>query len=114
MKILNWEENKADIQYTIGRMNPKYLIGLYIKAKKRAHVQTGNLMKYDCLDYETAKAKAFTIIRESVHYDGVLFQMSLKSIKDELNRRIEIGQIIVNPEATTLKTRFTVNKEYNK
>ena len=114
MKILDWKHDKEDIQYTIGRMNPKYLIGLYLKAKKSAHSVVHKYMEADGTDYETAKDTAFKTVRESVHYDGVTFQMSLKTIKDELNRRIEIGQIICDPTATTNKTRYTVNKSYNK
>lgn len=114
MKILNWKENKADIQYTISRMNPKYLIGLYLKAKSRAHTQAGNYWKYDGYDWDTANDLAYKTVRESVYYDGVLFQMSLKSLHDELKRRIEIGQINYNPNEKLNKKRYTVNKEYNK
>lgn len=114
LKRLNFQDNKEDILYTLGRLNPKYLIGLYIKTRRTAQRSVSEIMNDEGLDYDTAKAKAYTQTGCAVVYDGVTFIVSYKTLKEEFNRRVEIGQILVDSAATTLKTRWTVNKKFNK
>ncbi len=93
-------------------LNIKYLLSLY---KKAIHAQHATLA--GTLDYST-KVVMKTAYINVVNYDGCRFQASVKTLKDELKRRKEIGEVIpVNhtlPNGRTLKTKWQINKEYKK
>ena len=125
METLTFKENKEDILYTLERVNPKYLLALYIKARSLALRITSQLFEYgvykegkedivaksiygaDC------KEQAYSLARVPVKYDGVEFTVSYKTLHDEVKRRVSIGQFLENTAATTFRNRYSINKEFN-
>ena len=62
---------------------------------------------------------AYVNVYQMVNYDGCRFQASVKTLKDELKRREEIGELIpVNCKKKTngqpIKNDWKINKDYKK
>lgn len=61
---------------------------------------------------------AYVSVYQMVNYDGCRFQASVKTLKDELKRREEIGEIIpvnhTTPNGRIIRINWQINKEYKK
>ena len=112
LKRLYYKTDKEQIMQIMHHLNMKYLLSLY---KKAIHAQHATLAG-DC-EYPT-KVDAYISVYQMVNYDGCRFQASVKTLKDELKRREEIGEIIpVNytlPNGRTFKMKWQINKDYKK
>lgn len=100
LKRLYWSEDKEQIMHILSRVNIKYLCALLREAK---YIQR-ELMEsppYKGLNYWNANERdAFNQAREDTYvgskvmckYDGCIFEVSLKTLKEEMNRREEKGE----------------------
>ena len=96
-------------------LNIKYLLSLY---KKAIHVQHATLA--GALDYpmKVDMKTAYVSVYQMVNYDGCRFQASVKTLKDELKRREEIGEIIpvnhTTPNGRIIRINWQINKDHKK
>ena len=106
-KRLYYKTDKEQIMQIMHHLNIKYLLALY---KKAVHAQR-NPTEYD---WKTKYVKVY----QMVNYDGCRFQASVKTLKDELKRREEIGEVIsVNytlPSGRIIRINWQINKDYKK
>ena len=114
-KRLFYKTDKEQIMQIMHHLNIKYLLSLYKKAIHTQHATLAGTCEYSTkVDMKTA----YISVYQMVNYDGCRFQASVKTFKDELKRREEIGEIIpVNytlPNGRTFKMKWQINKEYKK
>lgn len=114
-KRLFYKTDKEQIMQIMHHLNIKYLLSLY---KKAIHVQRATLAEtWDC-QTEVDMKTAYISVYQMVNYDGCRFQASVKTLKDELKRREEIGEVIpINytlPNGRTFKMKWQINKDYKK
>ena len=114
-KRLYYKSDKEQIMQIIHHLNIKYLLSLY---KKAIHAQHATLA--GALDYPTKidMKTAYISVYQMVNYDGCRFQASVKTLKDELKRREEIGEIIpvnhITPNGRIIRINWQINKNYKK
>ena len=114
-KRLYYKSDKEQIMQIIHHLNIKYLLSLYKKAIHAQHASlAGTLVHPMKVDMKTA----YISVYQMVNYDGCRFQASVKTLKDELKRREEIGEIIpvnhTTPNGRTIRINWKINKEYKK
>ena len=96
-------------------LNIKYLLSLY---KKAIHAQHASLA--GACDYSTKVDMKTTYISvyQMVNYDGCRFRASVKTLKDELKLREEIGEIIpinhTTPNGRIIRINWQINKDHKK
>lgn len=114
-KRLYWKSDKDQILQIMHHLNIKYLLSLYKKAIHEEHVEAYWTWYYPT---EDDMKIAYTSVYQMVNYDGCRFQASVKTLKDELKRREEIGEVIpINytlPNGRTFKMKWQINKDYKK
>ena len=114
-KRLYYKTDKEQIMQILHHLNIKYLLSLYKKAIHPQHVTMAWTRDY--LTEDDTKT-AYISVYQMVNYDGCQFQASVKTLKDELKRREEIGEVIpVNytlPSGRTFKMKWQINKDYKK
>ena len=114
-KRLFYKTDKEQIMQIMHHLNIKYLLSLY---KKAIHAQHATLVVD--LDYPTKvdMKTAYISVYQMVNYDGCRFQASVKTLKDELKRREEIGEIIpvnhTTPNGRIIRINWQINKDYKK
>ena len=114
-KRLYYKTDKEQIMQIMHHLNIKYLLSLY---KKAIHSQRVTMV-WDW-DYPTEDdwKTAYISVYQMVNYDGCRFQASVKTIKDELKRREEIGEIVPVNHTTlsgqTFRINWQINKDYKK
>ena len=114
-KRLYYKSDKEQIMQIMHHLNIKYLLSLY---KKAIHAQHATLA--GALDYPTKidMKTAYISVYQMVNYDGCRFQASVKTLKDELKRREEIGEIIpvnhITPNGRIIRINWQINKNYKK
>ena len=106
LKRLFYKTDKEQIMQIMHHLNIKYLLSLYKKAIHAQHATLAGDLDYPMkVDMKTA----YISVYQMVNYDGCRFQASVKTFKDELKRREEIGEIIpVNytlPNGRTFKMK---------
>ena len=114
-KRLYYKSDKEQIIQIMHHLNIKYLLSLYKKAIHAQHATLAGSCEYSMkVDMKTA----YISVYQMVNYDGCRFQASVKTLKDELKHREEIGEIIpVNdtlPNGRTFKMKWQINKDYKK
>ena len=90
---LYFKDNKKKILEIMHHINPKYLIGLWRNVRKKQIMAGYN---NECIgDYynEDEWKKTYVDVKVPVKYDGYIFYASVKTIKEEINRRKELGEI---------------------
>ena len=114
-KRLYYKTDKEQIMQILHHLNIKYLLSLY---KKAIHAQRVTLAWTWDYPTEDDMKTAYISVYQMVNYDGCQFQASVKTLKDELKRREEIGEVIpVNhtlPNGRTFKMKWQINKDYKK
>lgn len=114
-KRLYWKSDKEQIMQIMHHLNIKYLLSLYKKAIHKEHDEAAWTWDYPTVDDMKI---AYISVYQMVNYDGCQFQASVKTLKDELKRREEIGEVIpVNytlPNGRTFKMKWKINKDYKK
>lgn len=109
LKRLYWKSDKEQIMQIMHHLNIKYLLSLYKKAIHNEHAEAA---------YTWDMKTTYISVYQMVNYDGCRFQASAKTLKDELKRREEIGEVIpVNytlPNGRTFKINWQINKDYRK
>lgn len=90
-KYLYYKTDKEQIMQIMHHLNIKYLLSLYKKAIHNQHVTMAWTWDYPT---EDDKKTAYVSVYQMVNYDGCRFRASLKTLKDELKRRKEIGEVI--------------------
>jgi hypothetical protein len=114
-KRLYYKTDKEQIMQIMHHLNIKYLLSLYKKAIHDQHVTIA--WTWDCPTEDEWKT-AYVKVYQMVNYDGCRFQASVKTLKDELKRREEIGELIpVNckkPNGQPIKIDWKINKNYKK
>ena len=81
---LFWSTDKDRINHILTRLNPKYLKGLH----KRCLIEFGK--KHEVTMYmnsEEYKKELFYGTKVEVKYDGCIFEVSLSTLLNEINRR---------------------------
>ena len=112
-KRLYYKTDKDQIMQIMHRLNIKYLLSLYKKAIHAQHVTMSWTWDYPTEDeLKTAYVKVY----QMVNYDGCRFQASVKTLKDELKRREEIGELIpvnhTTPNGRIIRINWRINKDY--
>ena len=112
-KRLYWKSDKEQIMQIMHHLNIKYLLSLYKKAIRKEAVEAVWTYAYPSKDdWKTA----YISVYQMVNYDGCRFQASVKTLKDELKRREEIGEIIsinhATPNGRTFRNNWKINKDY--
>lgn len=114
-KRLYWKSDKEQIMQIMHHLNIKYLLSLYKKAIHKEHDEAAWTWDYPT---EDDMKIAYISVYQMVNYDGYQFQASVKTLKDELKRREEIGEVIpVNytlPNGRTFKMKWQINKNLKK
>lgn len=114
-KRLYYKTDKEQIMQIMHHLNIKYLLSLYNKAIYKERDEAAWTWNYPT---EDDMKTAYTRVYQMVNYDGCQFQASVKTLKDELKRREEIGEVIpVNhtlPNGRTFKMKWQINKDYKK
>ena len=114
-KRLYYKTDKEQIMQIMHHLNIKYLLSLY---KKAIHAQHATLA--GALDHPTKvdMKTAYISVYQMVNYDGCRFQASVKTLKDELKRREEIGEIIpvnhTTPNGRIIRINWKINKDHKK
>ena len=114
-KRLYYKSDKEQIMQIMHHLNIKYLLSLY---KKAIHDQRATLA--GALDYPTKDdmKTAYISVYQMVNYDGCRFRASVKTLKDELKHREEIGEIIpvnhTTPNGRIIRINWQINKNYKK
>lgn len=115
-KRLYWKSDKEQIMQIMHHLNIKYLLSLYKKAIRKEDVEAVQRYKYPTEDeWKTT----YVSVYQMVNYDGCQFQASVKTLKDELKRREEIGEVIpiihTSPSGRiSFKMKWQINKDYKK
>ena len=114
-KRLYYKTDKEQIMQIMHHLNIKYLLSLY---KKAAHAQHATLTWFwDCPTEDNRKS-AYVNVYQMVNYDGCRFQASVKTLKDELKRREEIGELIpvnhTTPNGRIIRINWRINKDCKK
>lgn len=114
-KRLYYKTDKEQIMQIMHHLNIKYLLSLY---KKAIHDQHATLAEtWDC-QTEVDMKTTYISVYQMVNYDGCRFRASVKTLKDELKRREEIGEIIpvnhTTPNGRIIRINWQINKEYKK
>ena len=112
-KRLFYKTDKEQIMQIMHNLNIKYLLSLYKKAIHEERIGIAWTWDYPTEDdWKTA----YISVYQTVKYDGCQFQASVKTLKDELKRREEIGEVIsINhetPNGRTVKIKWQINKDY--
>ena len=114
-KRLYYKTDKEQIMQIMHHLNIKYLLSLY---KKAIHLQRITMAQTLGYPTEDDSKTAYVSVYQMVNYDGCQFQASVKTIKDELKRREEIGEVIsvnhTTPSGRTFKINWQINKDYKK
>ena len=114
-KRLYYKTDKEQIMQILHHLNIKYLLSLYKKAIHAQHVTLAWTWDYPT---EDDMKTAYISVYQMVNYDGCQFQASVKTLKDELKRREEIGEVISEnqpiPYSRTFKMKWQINKDYKK
>lgn len=115
LKRLYWKSDKEQIMQIMHHLNIKYLLSLYKKVIHKERVGLAWTCTYPSEDdWKTAYISVYQI----VNYDGCQFQASVKTIKDELKHREEIGEVIsinhTTPSGRTFRIIWQINKDYKK
>ena len=92
LKRLYWSTNKEQIKHILSRINIKYLYGLIDKLKDIQHHKIydpidDDIDYYDKVNFQEVKKLSYITSKVVCKYDGCIFEVSLKTIKDELKRR---------------------------
>lgn len=114
-KRLYYKTDKEQIMQIMHHLNIKYLLSLYKKAIQKECIEAYWTYTYPTEDdWKTAYISVYQI----VNYDGCRFRASVKTIKDELKRREEIGEVIsvnhTTPNGRTFKIKWQINRDYKK
>ena len=114
-KRLYYKTDKEQIMQIMHHLNIKYLLSLYKKAIQKEREEAYWTYTYPTEDdWKTV----YISVYQMVNYDGCRFQASVKTIKDELKHREEIGEVIsVNqtmPSGRIFKIKWQINKDYKK
>ena len=86
---LYFRTDKERIKNILNRINIKYLINLY----RKACVQQSRSIANDRSLSDEFIQQSYVETYQEVKYDGCVFNVSLKTIKDELKRREFIGEV---------------------
>jgi hypothetical protein len=97
LKRLYWSTDKDRIKHILSRVNIKYLYGLLNKLKDIQHHKIYDPIEddidyYDKVDFQEVNKINYVTSKVVCKYDGCIFEVSLKTIKDELKRRSEEAQ----------------------
>ena len=111
-KRLYYKTDKEQIMQIMHHLNIKYLLSLYKKAIHKEHVWT--ICTWDYYSTEDDWKTAYVKVYQMVNYNGCRFQASVKTLKDELKRRAEIGEIIPANHATPNGRIIRINWQINK
>ena len=114
-KRLFYKTDKEQIMQIMHHLNIKYLLSLYKKAIHAQHATLAGDLGYPTkVDMKTA----YISVYQMVNYDGCRFQASVKTLKDELKCREEIGEVIpvnhTTPNGRTIRINWQINKDYKK
>lgn len=94
LKRLYWKSDKEQILRILQHVNPKYLSSLFRKARDQ-QLYDCNSTTYNCKD--DIRKETYTKSMVVCKYDGCIFHVSLKTLKDEINRRsVTNGDIILD------------------
>jgi len=114
-KRLYYKTDKEQIMQIMHHLNIKYLLSLYKKAAHAQHVAIAWTWDYPTIDEQKS---AYVSVYQMVNYDGCRFQASVKTLKDELKRREEIGELIpvnhTTPNGRIIRINWRINKDYKK
>lgn len=114
-KRLYYKTDKEQIMQILHHLNIKYLLSLYKKAIHAQHVTMAWTWDYPT---EDDMKTAYISVYQMVNYDGCQFQASVKTLKDELKRREEIGEVISEnhpiPYSRAFRINWQINKDYKK
>ena len=114
-KRLYYKTDKEQIMQIMHHLNIKYLLSLYKKAIHDQHVAIAWTWDYPTAD---ERKSAYVSVYQMVNYDGCRFQASVKTLKDELKRREEIGELIpvnhTKPNGRIIRITWKINKDYKK
>jgi hypothetical protein len=88
LKRLYWKTDKEQILRILQHVNPKYLSSLFRKARNQ-QLYDCNSTTYNCED--NIRKETYTKSMVVCKYDGCIFHVSLKTLKDEINRRSLAG-----------------------
>ena len=106
-KRLYYKMDKEQIMQIMHHLNIKYLLSLYKKAIRAQRNPTED-------DWKTRYVQVY----QMVNYDGCRFRASVKTLKDELKRREEIGEVIPVNHTTSngriIRINWQINKNYKK
>lgn len=114
-KRLYYKSDKEQIMQIMHHLNIKYLLSLYKKAIHAQHATLAGALDYPIkVDMKTT----YISVYQMVNYDGCRFRASVKTLKDELKRREEIGEIIpvnhTTPNGRIIRINWQINKDYKK
>ena len=114
-KRLFYKTDKEQIMQIMHHLNIKYLLSLYKKAIHAQHATLAGALDYPTkVDMKTAYIRVY----QMVNYDGCRFRASVKTLKDELKRREEIGEIIpinhTTPNGRIIRINWQINKDHKK
>lgn len=92
LKRLYWSTDKEHIKHILSRVNIKYLRGLFDKLKDIQHHKIhdpidDDIDYYDKVNFREVNELSYITSKVECKYDGCVFEVSLKTIKDELKRR---------------------------
>lgn len=107
LKRLYWSTDKEQINHIISRLNPKYLIGLYKRCNKEIHKKVAVLQYMNSTDF---KAEVLYNTPVEVKYDGCIFNVSLKTLFKEINKRNKSGEISWGNNGYNIPALFVVKK----
>lgn len=113
LKRLYWKTDKELILHTLHRVNVKYISSLFHKARHSAReycdrqvLNYRNSPNFDCnnkKDWESLRSInentrtiAYSKVTVSCKYDGYIFNVSLKTLKNEIYRREKNHELMLD------------------
>lgn len=93
LKRLYWKTDKEQILRILQHVNPKYICSLFCKARDQ-QLYDCKASTYECED--DIRKETYTKSMVVCKYDGCIFHVSLKTLKDEIYRREKNNEILLD------------------